>query len=47
MSSAILVWGETTLYKILCKDITGTKNKASLNTVSIGCYFDLSNKKWY
>jgi hypothetical protein len=37
VSSAVLVWGETALRKISRKDVTGTKNKASLDTVSIGC----------
>ncbi|KAH9204364.1 hypothetical protein DL95DRAFT_471569 [Leptodontidium sp. 2 PMI_412] len=44
-SSATLVWGEAALRKISRKDVTGTKMKASLDTVSIGCYFDLSDKK--
>jgi hypothetical protein len=46
VSSATLVWGETALRKISRKDVTGTRNKASLDTISIGCYFDLSDKKW-
>ena len=46
VSSAALVWGEATLRDISPSDVTGSTDKASLDTVSVACYFRLSDKKW-
>ena len=46
VSSAALVWGETTLRKISRKSVTGTKQRTDLNSVRTCCYFELSEKNW-
>jgi hypothetical protein len=44
VSSAALVWGEIALRKISRADVTGVREKTSLETVSACCFFELSDK---
>jgi hypothetical protein len=46
VSSAALVWGETTLRKISRRHVTGVRQKVNLKSVSALCYFELSDKNW-
>lgn len=44
VSSAALVWGDIAVRKISRSDITGVREKTTLETVSAFCFFDLSDK---
>jgi hypothetical protein len=46
VSSATLVWGETALRKISRHDVTGARQKVTLDSVSRNCFFELSDKNW-
>lgn len=46
VSSAALVWGETTLRKISRRQVGGARRKVNLSSVSDLCYIELSDKNW-
>jgi hypothetical protein len=46
VSSAALVWGETSLRKIPRRHVGGVRPKVNLSSVSALCYVELSDKNW-